>query len=98
MAQVSETLTINLKLGSQLLPMTVKREDEILYREAEKLINQRFTYYANVYPRLSNEMYLTMMALDIAVQLKSTERKVNLGPVIDVMKGLVSDIEEALKE
>lgn len=78
--------------------MTIKREDEILYRDAEKLINQRFSFYANAYPRLGNEMYLTMMALDVAVQLKSKEHETNLGPVVDVMKSLVADIEESLKE
>ncbi len=96
MANNSDTLSITLKLGSQILPMTVKREDEIFYRDAEKLINQRFTYYANTYPKLGNEMYLTMMALDIAVQLKSTERESNLGPVTDVLQNLIKDIEESL--
>lgn len=96
MADISDTLSITLKLGGQVLPMTVKREDEKLYRDAEKLINQRFSYYANTYPQRGNEMYLTMMALDIAVQLKSAES--NLGPVTDVLKGLVDEIESSLAE
>lgn len=99
MPNVSDTLSITLKLGSQILPMTVKREDEVFYREAEKLINQRFTYYANKYPKLGNELYLTMMALDVAVQLKSQENESNLGgDVTGVLKGLVTDIESSLAE
>jgi len=99
MPNVSDTLSITLKLGSQILPMTVKREDEVFYREAEKLINQRFTYYANKYPKLGNELYLTMMALDVAVQLKSQENESNLGgDVTGVLKGLVTDIESSLAD
>ncbi len=98
MANVSDTFSITLKLGGQILSMAIKREDEEFYRDAEKLINQRFNYYANTYPQLGNEMYLTMMALDIAVQLKSAERDSNLGPVADVLKGLVSDIEASLEQ
>lgn len=98
MANTSDTLSITLKLGSQILPMTVRREEEIFYREAEKLINQRFTYYANKYPKLGNELYLTMMALDVAVQLKSQENESNLGAVTPVLQTLVGEIEEALVE
>lgn len=98
MANVSDTLSITLKLGGKILSMAVKREEEEFYREAEKLINQRFTYYANTYPQLGNEMYLTMMALDIAVQLKSAERDSNLGPLSDTLKGLVGEIETALAQ
>lgn len=98
MANVSDTLSITLKLGGQILPMTIKRADEEFYRDAEKLINQRFSYYANTYPQLGNEMYLTMTALDIAVQLKSTERESNLGVLTDTFKALVADIEASLEE
>ena len=98
MASVSDTLSITLKLGGQLLPMTIKREDEEFYRDAEKLINQRFSYYANTYPQLGGEMYLTMTALDIAVQLKSAERESILGPLTDAFKALVADIEASLAE
>lgn len=98
MASVSDTLSITLKLGGQILPMTIRREDEEFYRDAEKLINQRFSYYANTYPQLGSEMYLTMMALDIAVQLKSAERSSNLGPLTDTFRSLVHDIETSLSE
>ncbi len=96
MANVSDTLSITLKLGGQILPMTINRKDEEYYREAEKLINQRFNYYANSYPRMGNEMYLTMTALEIAVQLKSVEGEAGVG--LDSIKELVADIEKALAE
>ncbi|MBQ0021439.1 MAG: cell division protein ZapA [Bacteroidales bacterium] len=97
MAGVSDTLSITLKLGGRILPpMTIKREDEEVYRNAEKLINQRFSYYANTYPQLGSEMYLTMMALDIAVQLKSAES--SQGPLTDTIKQLVGEIEASLEQ
>lgn len=96
MASTSDTLSITLKLGGRILPMTIKREEEKFYRDAEELINQRFSYYANKYPMLGNELYLTMMALDIAVQLKSQEHESNLGELSKVLQGLVDDIEASL--
>lgn len=97
MEKHSDTLSITLKLGSYIFPpMTVKREDEIVYREAEKLLNQRYSYYANRYPRLGNEMYLAMMALDVAVQLKDMERSGNLEPVLGRLNALLQEVEETL--
>lgn len=93
-----DTLSITLKLGSQILQMTVTRDDEIIYREAEKLINQRFAYYATRYPKLGNEMYLTMMALDVAVQLKGIERDTDPEPMLGALRGMLGEIEAALTE
>lgn len=96
MPQIDDTLSITLKLGSQILPMTVTRKDEYIYREAEKLINQRFAYYATKYPKLGNEMYLTMMALDVAVQLKGMERDTDPKPMLNALQGMLGELEEAL--
>lgn len=96
MANTSDTLSITLKLGGRILPMTIKREEEKFYRDAEELFNQRFTYYANKYPSLGNELYLTMMALDIAVQLKRQEHESNLGELSKVLQELVGEIEVSL--
>lgn len=98
MPQTDDTLSITLKLGSQILPMTVARKDEFIYREAEKLINQRFAYYTAHYPRLGNELYLTMMALDIAVQLKGMERDTDPKPMLEALQGMLGELEGALAE
>lgn len=94
----SKTLSITLKLGTRTLPMTVLREDEYLYREAEKLINSRFAYYANRYPNQGNEMYLTMMALDIAVRLKRLEVEDSPEPMIEALSGILAEVERALEK
>lgn len=98
MPQTDDTLSITLHIGSQILPMTVSRQDEIIYRDAEKLINQRFAYYATKYPLLGNEMYLTMMALDVAVQLKGMERDTDPKPMLDALQGMLGELETALAE
>ncbi len=98
MPEIDDTLSITLKLGSQTMPMTIARKDEIIYRDAEKLINQRFAYYTTKYPRLGNEMYLTMMALDVAVQLKGIERDRDPQPMLDALQGMLGELESAISE
>ena len=92
----SDKLSITLKFGNRILPMVVARDDEYIYREAEKLINSRFNYYASRYPDQGNDTYMLMMALDVAVRLKRMEEENDPAPVEDAIKELISKVEQAL--
>lgn len=93
----SDKLSITLKFGNRILPMQVRREDEYIYREAEKLINSRFSYYASKYPNQGNEMYLLMMALDVAVRLKRIENQTDPAPMEQALTALLGEVEKVLK-
>ena len=93
---LSDPLSITLKFGTRTLPMVVERSDEYIYREAEKLINSRFSYYASKYPHQGNEMYLLMMALDVAVRLKRIENEVDTEPMQKALAALLDEVEQAL--
>ncbi|MBO4612747.1 MAG: cell division protein ZapA [Bacteroidaceae bacterium] len=93
---LSDPLSITLKFGTRTLPMVVERSDEYIYREAEKLINSRFSYYASKYPHQGNEMYLLMMALDVAVRLKRIENETDSEPIQKALAALVEEVEQAL--
>ena len=78
---MDDTLSITLRFGSWTLPMTIKRDEEYIYRQAEKLIKERFNFYTSSYPGQSSEMYLLMTILDIAVQSKRQESTNDAEPV-----------------
>ena len=87
---------ITLHIGTLTLPMSVKREEESFYREAERLIRERYTYYTTKYPNQKTEVYFTMTALDIAVQAQRTKHSVDLEPVAGRLELLLKEIEKAL--
>ncbi|MBR0202572.1 MAG: cell division protein ZapA [Bacteroidaceae bacterium] len=95
--EISDTFQITLKVGTTTFPITIRRDEELYYRNAEKLINQKFSYYANHYPRQENETYLMMATLDIAVTLQKAEATGNLKPVMGILEELVTEVEGALK-
>ncbi len=97
MATTSDTLSIKLKFGSRILPMVVERRDEYIYREAEKLINSRFSYYASKYPNQDSGMYMLMTALDVGVRLKRIETQNDQGPVEQALSNLIGEVEKVLK-
>lgn len=97
MEEVSEYFTIRLRLGNQILPpITIKRSEELIYRNAEKLINERLGQYATRYPGQENITYLNMAILDIAVALKREETRNDTVPFVNSMKKMLDDINETL--
>lgn len=95
--EISDTFQITLKLGGQNFSITIRRDEEIFYRDAEKLINQRYNFYANRYPGQANTTYLLMTIIEIAVKLKKQEADGNLQPVMATLNGLVNELNTALK-
>ena len=93
---MDDTLSITLRFGSWTLPMTIKRDEEYIYRQAEKLIKERFSFYTSTYPGQNNEMYLVMTILDIAVMSKRQETNYDAQPVMDVLNPLLAEVEAAL--
>ena len=69
MTSNSDLLTIQLNIGSRIFPITIKRKDEEIYREASKLINYKLQKYISTFPDQEKEDYVTMVALDIAISL-----------------------------
>jgi cell division protein ZapA len=95
--EISDTFQITLKLGGQNFSITIRRDEEIFYRDAEKLINQRYSFYANHFPGQSVTTYLLMTVLDIAVRLQKEAATANIQPIMATLNGLVNEINSALK-
>lgn len=93
---MDDVLSITLRFGSWTLPMTVKRDEEYIYRQAEKFIKERFSFYTSSYPGQNTEMYLVMTILDIAVQNKRQETEGNTEPILQRLQPLLSEVEAAL--
>ena len=93
---MDDTLSITLHFGSWTLPMTIKRDEEYIYRQAEKLIKERFSFYTSSYPGQNAEMYLVMTILDIAVQSKRHESNFDAEPVLEHLRPLLEEVEAAL--
>lgn len=93
-----DTLSITLRFGTWTLPMTVKREEEYVYRQAEKLIRERFSYYTSSYPGQNTEMYLVMTILDVALKVKQQQASMDMEPITSRLEPLLEELESALKE
>ena len=94
----SEKQRITIRFGSWDLPMTVFRKDEHLYREAEKLMKERYAFYTNNYKGLQTERYMMMCMLDIAVRYLQQQNDLDTLPFMQSIEQLTGEIEEVLGE
>jgi hypothetical protein len=95
---MDDTLSITLRFGTWTLPMTIRRDEEYTYRQAEKLIKERYSFYTSNYPGQNTEMYLVMTILDIAVLGKRQEIEGDAQPVVDALRPLLSEVENAINK
>ncbi len=98
MEEKSDKLVIQLLIGKQVYPITVKREQEEIYRKASRLINEKLGRYEQSYPNLGYERYTSVALLDFAVQVIQLQQQKDQSPYEDVLRRLTTEIEQTLAD
>lgn len=92
----SDTLSITIHFGTMSIPLCIPREQEYAYRQAEKLIKERYGFYTSKYPGQTENIYLVMTMVDMAVQAKQKELALDIAPVAERLQPLIDELESAL--
>lgn len=98
MAEVSEKFLITLRIDNKPYPVTIRRDEEEVYREAERQINDKLNLYKERFPGLNDEQYLYMTLLDLGLRLVKAERRNDPAPYEDAMNNLTKEILSTLGE
>lgn len=85
-------------IGKQMYPITVKREQEEIYRKASRLINDKLARYEQSYPNLGYERYTWVALLDFAVQVISLQHEKDLSPYEETTNRLTEEIDKLLNK
>lgn len=90
---------INLNLHGVRIAVRVLREEEELYRRAERFINSKVnTYYDLLNGKKPEKDILFAVMLDIAVALEKEKRRNDTAPFNELIGTLTKEIEDALKK
>ena len=76
----NEKMVIQLLIGKQAFPITIKRDQEEIYRRASQLINEKLGRYEQSYPHLGYEKYTSVALLDFAVQVLQLQAQQDQSP------------------
>ena len=91
-------MKINLLIDCQRYPLNIRREDEILYREAAKLIDKTLNKYRNWMPDLDSNKHWAMAALELAFNNVATKDKNDTKPYLEKLEELSKELESIISK
>ena len=86
-------MKIKLLIDCQHYPLNIRREDEQLYRDAAKLIDNALNYYRRLNPNLSSNNYWAMTALEFAFHFLSMKDKNDTHPYLEKIEELTKELD-----
>lgn len=98
MEEKKDKLVIQLLIGKQVFPITVRREQEEIYRKASKMITDKLGRYEQSYPNLSYERYTSVALLDFAVQVIQMQQQKDTSPYEQTIERLNKEIATLLSD
>lgn len=98
MKDKNDKFVIQLLIGKQIYPITVKRDQEEIYRKASRIINEKLGRYEQSYPHLGYERYTAVALLDFAVQVIQLQNQKDQSPYQDMAERLSEELEALLND
>ena len=74
---MDDVMKIHLLIDNERYPLTIRREDELLYRNAAKQIDNKLNKYRSRFPDFSPTRHWAMAALELAFENISMKDKNN---------------------
>jgi len=95
---MNDSFTINLYIADKHYPLTIKRSEEEQVRKAAKLINDKISFYRNLFNAdnsvLELKDLLVMAACQIAIQYIKAEERTDNSPISDSIIQLNKELED----
>lgn len=92
----TELFTINILINGVRMPLNIPREDEELYRDAEKLLNNYLNKFQERYNQKSMEEILTLVAYQLAVIIIKQNKNQDIAPLAIKIQELNKELQEFL--
>jgi len=87
---------INILLNGVRIPLKIHRDDEEIYRNAEKIVNKYLRQYRELYSQRSMEEILTLVAFQIAVIVFKQGTNQDIEPLAEKILELNKELEELI--
>lgn len=89
---------ITLMIGDINFPLRISRDEELIYREASKLINNTLNKYRTYFEKADPVQVISMAALEIAVGKVKLENRNDTAPYIEKLEGLTKELEDYFRK
>ncbi len=92
----SDVFTINILLNGVRMPLNIRREDEEIYRNAEKIVNKYLEQYRQQFSQRSMEEILTLTAYQLAVIVSKQATNQDQTPLAQKIEELNKELKKLL--
>lgn len=92
----NDKMVIKLLIGNQIYPINVLPEQEGLFREAARQINDRLASYQTKWVGQNAEKYMIATTLEFAVRMLQAIDDASREPYTASIERLTAEVEEAL--
>ncbi|HZK04121.1 MAG TPA: cell division protein ZapA [Bacteroidaceae bacterium] len=93
---MDDTFEIKLLVGETYYPLSIKRKEEAMYREAARRINDKLNRYRKRFPQLSEEKYFVMVAVHISMINLKWENFNDTMPFKEKIEALTKELDYIL--
>lgn len=94
----AEEFEIKLLVGGTYYPLTIKRKDEAVYREAARRLNSMLNRYRDHFPQLSDEKYYVMAATHMAMANQMWENFNDTAPYKERIQEMSGKLDSLIGE
>lgn len=95
---MDDKLSIRINIADRYYPLKIERKDEEKIRNAARLINEKVLQYKQKYIDKDAQDFLAMAALQYVIKVLDLEDRNDMGPMIDEIQQLNSDLDTILKK
>ena len=88
----SEDFTIRLTVWEHTFYVTVKRQEEEIYRNAAKALDMQYNKMTSQYPGQTPSTYMCMAALAVAVLWQKETSRNDTRPLVESMKRILTTL------
>lgn len=91
---MNDKIKINLLIADSYYPLTIKRDEEEMVREAAKQVNLKLNAYRTRYPSLNMERVIAMAAYEFSLETLKQKERNDTAPYttkIEELKGILED-------
>lgn len=93
-----DNFKINVQISGLRLPLLIPRNDEEMYRKAEKMVVRYIDLFQRQYPQRPTEEILILVAFKIAVLVSKQELSEDVIPLADKIQSLDQELDALLNQ
>lgn len=90
-------MKIHLLIDNERYPLRIRREDEVIYRDAAKQIDNKLNKYRSMFSDIAPNKYWAMVALELAFEKISLKDRNDTEPYKEKIQELTKELESLLR-